>query len=1190
VSRWKLVVASLMALVAGAGVASADEMDQFSPMAQPAPAGVEVLDEHERARGSADARRNRAQSRRAFAGLGRDAALLLAQQRFAEHVYRQPKVLRAKRAGEAVSKYLDQYTAVVREREGESDVLVSMWPLLTDGADPQPIDLGLEARGGRFVSKRPLVKLGLPRSARGPVTLDDLGISFTPVGAASVEGSLERDHVYFHEAFQDTDMIVNPLAEGAEISWVLRSELSPSTFALDVDMPAGLRLRAQPAPSFGTPQPGGVEIVNGADEVVGVVQKPSAFDADSETIPMTMSIVGDNRLEFHVDTSVDAKFPILADPVVDVWGAQNLSWACMNQNTGGHTPGWYFAMFGSTLFDRYCPHPSFGDGAWISTRWAQTYSVGQVAQLSWPAPPKSYFTYAWFDGLYHYHWASKIFTGLWSSSLGYFNYWEQEPSISGWGSRVFDSVPYQANPAAENASAVFGIGFTAGTGPRYGAIVGLRGAQFRLDDRYPPFATASAWTNPSISSANAFSDPETGRSGSGSAWFNPANTSPTVKYVAHDDGLGLKATGVLDVKSDTYRAGPIVSNCQGHYASLCPNDVSYSNVPVNLKNAAGNWLQGVRELSIKSTDITDTNNFGWSSSWFLRVDAGAPDIGVGGTLADAEGATIGNATYTFDAWASDGSLSSKETMRSGVASLRVYINGTELRAPVTQTCPASSCALRLPQPISFNPTDYEPDANGRYDVHVVATDFAGNQSARHVHVYQPRILASSPLIGAATATTPGSYSIDVKAWANSGIAIERLELLVDAQVVQVHDEPCATSGCALGHRFWLNTGPFASGAHSVSIAAIDANGVRNEKTWAVNIDASRTYFEFNPPLSLTQMKSAASAAGNSWIEFTDILNGQGGYVLGAENPSTAIDDYLASMHEEFGASADPQIRSMTLGGDVPTAGLGGSASSVMTREVVTPNPDELIDAPPSGDDNSGFIYPADLVAEDAWVETQEADTRVESPTATTSGARTGAPRFAPKFGLVRTHHKAGAKRPRRIEQRLTFGDDALPADDDDSPFNRDFNLDHGYEQDFKLIDRNTSGGKHPNCGGRGKFWAERKGVIWRAEGVPEAAHPYFDWDAGDPCKYRDFTIGFEYPLELKAGKTYELKIWAYSGETVSSDYYVNAQKMFRYCTGNPDYCAESTGGGADGWVLVGESRGHAPDCRRWRKTYDSVPC
>jgi hypothetical protein len=322
--------------------------------------------------------------------------------------------------------------------------------------------------------------------------------------------------------------------------------------------------------------------------------------------------------------------------------------------------------------------------------------------------------------------------------------------------------------------------------------------------------------------------------------------------------------------------------------------------------------------------------------------------------------------------------------------------------------------------------------------------------------------------------------------------------------------------------------------------------------------------------------AAASAAGAEWVELHHTGEGEGGYTLGHESPVDALEEYKEDVADEHGG-APPRISGMTLGGDVSTASLGTIASRVVSRQLASQ------------------IYQGDEAADDTLPE--EGPDYEDPPPAgarrAAAAAEPPAKQFAPAYGQVNTYNWTG-KQSRRFAETLTFpaeavGDTDGDGDKKESPFEVDNALDHGYEHDLKLIDTDFHGSRrHPFCTDeRERFWAQRKGYTWTTN-FPKGSNPYFDDPTGDSCRYLDFTIGVEYPLQLDPGVQYTIRIRTRAGLAVNNPYYLNAQMTFRGCSGDPKYCSNSKGPGTDGQLLIGgQSGSRTQECRRWRKGYRS---
>ena len=489
---------------------------------------------------------------------------------------------------------------------------------------------------------------------------------------------------------------------------------------------------------------------------------------------------------------------------------------------------------------------------------------------------------------------------------------------------------------------------------------------------------------------------------------------------------------------------------------------------------------------------------------------------------------------------------------------------------------------------------------GPHTVKILATnDVEGSTSIKTLsfNISGPNVSASGALRShAGGSVTPGSYDATVSATPSvaGGQGIARLELRVDGALVDAATQSCSGGCGSLSNTFWFNTEPLESGSHTVEALAVDAAGEQGKTTWSVTADPTRTLFVFQPSVPVEDVDNAVSAASARWIEFHHTGVAEGGYLLGNESTANALDDYREDYGDEEGIGSLPQVSEVTVGGNVPASALGSLSDEVIDRHVIAP--DGLSRDLTEEGDEAGVLYPDGLMADDEYAESQPSDPR-ESDGASRSSlaaATATAKPFAPSYGQVNTYNWPGSKRPRRIAHTLTFPREAVgdvdgDGDKDESPFERSGPPDHGYEHDMKLFDDDFSGSrKHPLCTDeKERFWAQRKGYTWTTK-FPSAAHPYFDDNAGDGCAYLDFTIGVEYPLELRPGVKYSIRIRTRAGDRQTSRYYVNAQKTFRACTGDPKYCSESAGGGAEGQLLVGLGSGaRTQECRRWRKGYNS---
>jgi hypothetical protein len=505
----------------------------------------------------------------------------------------------------------------------------------------------------------------------------------------------------------------------------------------------------------------------------------------------------------------------------------------------------------------------------------------------------------------------------------------------------------------------------------------------------------------------------------------------------------------------------------------------------------------------------------------------------------------------------------------------------------------------------FDATPGGPYAPGPHSVTVKATNVVEGFSASNTlsfNVLGPRITVSGRLRSfAGRSVTPGSYDVTISATnafaGDPGPGIRRLELRVDGALVDAAEQQACDAGTCgdFARTLWFNTDALPAGSHTLQAIAIDRDGNSSRESWTITADPARTVFTIEPPATLAEMTQAVAAAEAEWIELHHSgAAWEGGFVLGHESPTDGLDDYRNDYGEEHGVGTTPEISELTVGGSIATAALGALAPRVTSREVVDPATN-VGDEAGEAEVEPTQPYSDELMAEDEWAEGQDGDPRERGlPTPFGASAATTADEepkaFAPSYGQINTYHWDGAKRPQRISQTLTFpmeavGDTNGDGDKKESPFERDNALDHGYEHDLKLIDRSYVGStKHPICTDeKERFWAQRKGYTWTTT-FPKSAHPYFDENVGDNCKYLDFTIGLEYPLKLDPGKMYSIRIRTRAGDRRFSHYKLRAVKTFRFCTTNPRYCSADASNQAEGQPLAGPRDDvRTMECRRWRQ-------
>ncbi|MGO9922342.1 MAG: SMP-30/gluconolactonase/LRE family protein, partial [Isosphaeraceae bacterium] len=258
---------------------------------------------------SPQARAQRDESRMAFHGLTPTASLRLLTHHFGSSLSKvsaNPAASMA-RTGTVV-RYLSDYRAIVRTRSGRLQVDTSSVPLrvLQGGASKQPVSLRLHDAGDAFVAVNPLQSVSVSRQLNGGVAVGSDGIRMVPQGS-DVTGSLVSDQdVFFADIGSDEDAMVAPTINGAELSTVLRSQLSPEQIAYRVLLPAGATLSAV----------AGGAVVSRGSRTLARIPAPVARDTQGTDVPVSMAVLGDELVlnVAHRERSLD--YPLVVDPEV----------------------------------------------------------------------------------------------------------------------------------------------------------------------------------------------------------------------------------------------------------------------------------------------------------------------------------------------------------------------------------------------------------------------------------------------------------------------------------------------------------------------------------------------------------------------------------------------------------------------------------------------------------------------------------------------------------------------------------------------------------------------------------------------------------------------------------------------------------------------------------------------------------
>lgn len=564
-----------------------------------------------------EARAERARSRTAYRGLGREDALALAKTKLGDvfeqkafEPWRLPPGLHVKRyAGE---------TGAVLEGEGDTEPLFveSMGAPLTSelgSGEPEPVDLTLEPEGpDAFKLRNPNVPTRIGRD--GSASFADSGTSIRLAGSTAEAPIETNGRLFYANALRDTDMALAPLPGGVSFSFSVRSADAPEQAALDFDLPAGVRMRP------GASVPELVELVRGT-EVVGRVNPPKAWDADGEPVAVGYEIDGDRLLVNYPHQQKDLAYPIYVDPDYEDWGWGAGDWA-----------GWGFEESGSTAFT----------GGLVSGY----LRVWSTANVSFPsgsfgayrfANPRGYIRRLDGGNIYHWHWATCMSFGM------------LVPDRTTWKARyapACNTNTSNASPVVNNTDNRYGDHamlqlWMNGTGWRqYQATVQMYYTRATYGDNEDPTVTNVA------NSTNG-------------AW-KKAGDSVTITPTGYDQGMGLYAfTLYPDAGAQSWTAG-----CNGtHQGGRCPTGSVSGPMTYTIPS---NSQEGVQTVSGEAMDLLGKRR---QFSTPVKVDRTKPTVELGGMLYHARNTTIRGAQHDLDVTATD------QTGLSGVNHVEIKVDG-----------------------------------------------------------------------------------------------------------------------------------------------------------------------------------------------------------------------------------------------------------------------------------------------------------------------------------------------------------------------------------------------------------------------------------------------------------------------------------------------------------------------------------
>ena len=606
-------------------------------------------------------------SRTAFKGLDREAAVSLAKRDFG--ISRPSWVSPQSEGGGRVTRYLGENAAAELLPGGQHAVLTATLPLrANDGSGLAPVSLTLRDDGEAYVPVNPLVPVAISTQAAGGVAFGD-GLSVAPVTAAAGSApTVVGNRVVFANTARDMDLIEEPLPGGAAISWQLRSQESSSSQALAFRLPPGGSLRES------TTSAGAVEVLAGGKPKL-LVRPAVAYDAHGAPVPVSYTIAG-NVLTTHVDLSGNIAFPVFIDPVIE-------GVALFEADYGEYAGEGRWSDWGTSIGSGW---GLIDEPAKFGTSASPGVPLGSVAEFYVAAPgpqgkPGSAgISRVNLEGLTHSTEESKVQAAITGDSA-------TEPVYSFVPTNRADTQPGTMDYVGDLSGAL--AAFCAHwTGYSDSEPEGLCDEQHNQGSRFyiagisegnPTKASQFLWFDEAVFVYREPAPPKLpvlNHPGYNEQWLKTAPSNFTIE--AEDEGLGI---GKLELDAPGGTVFTEENSCEDHAGFAgCPSQ--YTSGPINLAPIAES---GEIPLTPVATSPGEWVQPGYSFPLYL--DQSEPVIAAfTGSLAQAENHVIGDGNYTLGFSATDGSGENAKTVRSGVRSIEVKVDGKTVDNDVA-ACP-----------------------------------------------------------------------------------------------------------------------------------------------------------------------------------------------------------------------------------------------------------------------------------------------------------------------------------------------------------------------------------------------------------------------------------------------------------------------------------------------------------------------
>lgn len=638
---------------------------------------------------SAEARNERKASRTSFRGQSPTEAKATALAAYGRILRGGTTVLPPPKDGK-IKKYLGSQTAVVEEADGKLGLALSTLPLTVGGT---PVDLTLAESPDGFRPRVSAADVLIPKTSSGRLQVGDLDIAF--VGVPDATAVLAGDSVMYPNAATDADLLIKPVATGAEVLALIRSPQSPETFELALSH-LGHQVDAVRR------QGDQLELLD-AGETVGSLSPAFATDAQGKGVEVETKITEGIVSYTVLHHDHDLAYPILLDPYIED-SSVAIDWGDINGYPPGNPGGNYFADWAPSnptgLFWQVRGTGSLGTGVYQGSNSGTFYPAESPVNWHWHNPQMNsrtnYIYRANFDALYSDNSGEEYWTvdGLYSqrdltwADVRFYhrdqNFWNITHSTT---STRADTIVLEWRSRFDNS---------------VGRQQYLRHVRAYIRDP----------EDPTLHSVTG-----TGKPG---GWTNASNLSVTL--AGSDPGIGIYSGNVKTTNNAALNLN-INQGCQAHpNASPCPSGLPTNHVLLTGSWSTTGWADGVHNMEAR---VTDSLKQSAPQTWSIKLDKTRPTTSPSGPFVENQGAIYG-ADDSYELWLE------ADDATSGVADITVKINGsTVFTAP--GECSGTICEKQHEAVWTFIPQNYAP---GSYTISINARDLATNVSTTRSYTVQ----------------------------------------------------------------------------------------------------------------------------------------------------------------------------------------------------------------------------------------------------------------------------------------------------------------------------------------------------------------------------------------------------------------------------------------------------------------------